>query len=200
MKVGICPVGTRLPPSRDYLGPDGMMIYAKLMSFLCEDEKRNRLIARWILHDKEKSCLILSDRLTHLQAIMDMLPPDMASKAVMISGKMTTKAGKAERQQAIEDMRSGKKRYLFATYSLAKEGLDIPRLERLYLTTPHKDSAVITQAVGRIARVCPGKADPICYDFVDTDIRFLWNAWKVRERVYKHDKQYFVRWGNEMGV
>ena len=57
----------------------------------------------------------------------------------MIDGKMTSKKRKAEREQAIEDMRTGKKRYLFATYSLAKEGLDIPRLDRLYLTTPQKD-------------------------------------------------------------
>ena len=32
--------------------------------------------------------------------------------------------------------------------SLAKEGLDVPRLERLYLTTPQKDYAVVTQSIG----------------------------------------------------
>ena len=90
----------------------------------------------------------------------------------MISGKMTTKKGKAEREQALEDMRSGKKKYLFATYSLAKEGLDVPRLERLYLTTPQKDYAVVTQSIGRIARTLEGKSDPIAYDFVD-DIAYL---------------------------
>lgn len=49
-----------------------------------------------------------------------MLPPDMKAKSVLISGKMVTKKGKAERNQAIEDMRNGTKLYLFATYSLAK--------------------------------------------------------------------------------
>lgn len=44
----------------------------------------------------------------------------MRENAVMVSGNMTTKKGKAEREKAIEDMRSGKKKYLFATYSLAK--------------------------------------------------------------------------------
>ena len=66
--------------------------------------------------------------------------------ADMIDGKMTTKKAKALREQAIEEMQQGRKRYLFATYSLAKEGLDIPRLDRLYLTTPQKDYAVITHS------------------------------------------------------
>lgn len=39
------------------------------------------------------------------------------------------------REQALDDMQTGKKKYLFATYQLAKEGLDIPRLERLYMVT-----------------------------------------------------------------
>ena len=109
----------------------------------------------------------------------------------MVSGKMTTKKGKAEREQAIADMRTGKKRYLFATYSLAKEGLDIPCLERLYMATPQKDYAVITQSIGRIARTSAGKADPVVYDFVD-DIQFLVKAYKKRCTTYKKNGCYFV--------
>jgi superfamily II DNA or RNA helicase len=81
---------------------------------------------------------------------------------------MTSKKGKAEREQAIEDMRTGKNHYLFATYQLAKEGLDIPRLDRLYLVTPQKDYAVIVQSVGRVARTFPGKKSPMVYDYIDT--------------------------------
>jgi superfamily II DNA or RNA helicase len=115
----------------------------------------------------------------------------MKDKATMISGKMTTKKGKAEREQALEDMRTGKKKYLFATYSLAKEGLDIPCLERLFMTTPQKDYAVITQSIGRIARTHEGKADPICYDFVD-DIRYLVKSYKKRCTTYKKNDCYFM--------
>ena len=109
----------------------------------------------------------------------------------MVSGKMTTKKGKAEREQAIEDMRIGKKKYLFATYSLAKEGLDIPCLERLFLTTPQKDYAVVTQSIGRIARVCEDKSDPIAYDFVD-NIAYLVKSYKKRCTTYRKNGCYFV--------
>jgi superfamily II DNA or RNA helicase len=114
----------------------------------------------------------------------------MQREAVMISGKMTSKTGKAEREQALEDMRTGKKKYLFATYSLAREGLDIPRLERLFMATPQKDYAVITQSIGRIARTYEGKANPICYDFVD-DIGYLVKSYKKRCATYKKNDCYF---------
>ena len=125
---------------------------------------------------------------------MKSLPRTMREKAVMVSGKMTTKKGKAEREKAIEDMRSGKKKYLFATYALAKEGLDIPCLERLFLTTPQKDYAVVTQSIGRIARVCEGKSDPIAYDFVD-NIAYLVKSYKKRCTTYRKNGCYFVEEG-----
>ena len=142
------------------------------------------------MENQENPSLILSDRLGHLETLMSMLPANIRKDAVMVSGKMTTKNGKAEREQAIEDMRSGAKKYLFATYSLCKEGLDIPRLERLYMATPQKDYAVITQSIGRIARICPDKSQPIVYDFVD-DIQYLAKMYKIRCRHYKKGGCFF---------
>lgn len=191
MRVGVQAVGTRVGLSRECLNPDGTLNYTKLISYLCGDFARTGVIASTIVSEAEHSCLILSDRLEHLETLMNRLPADMREKAAMITGKMNTKAGKALREQAIEDMRTGKKRYLFATYSLAKEGLDIPRLERLFLATPQKDYAVITQAIGRIARSCPGKADPIVYDFVD-NIQYLCKSYKKRCTIYRKNNCYFV--------
>ena len=190
MKVGINPVPTGIGLSRACLNTDGTLNYAKLIVYLAESEERNRLIVESITANRDNPSLILSDRLGHLETLMSMLPADMREDAVMVSGKMTTKKGKAEREQAIADMRSGAKRYLFATYSLCKEGLDIPRLERLYMTTPVKDYAVVTQSIGRIARICPGKSQPIVYDFVD-DIQYLVKAYKIRCRHYRKGGCFF---------
>lgn len=191
MKVGIRPVGTGVEISRKCLNTDGTLNYTKLISHICEDIDRLMFISSWIVSERGRSCLILSDRLEHLEQLMNSLPRDMREDAVMVSGKMTTKKGKAEREQAIEDMRTGKKKYLFATYTLAKEGLDIPRLERLFLTTPQKDYAVVTQSIGRIARVFEGKADPIVYDFVD-NIAYLVKSYKKRCTTYRKNGCYFV--------
>ena len=191
MKVGICPVPTGIGISRACLNTDGTLNYAKLIGYLTESDERNHRIVECIVANLENPSLILSDRLGHLETLMSMLPADMRKDAVMVSGKMTTKKGKAEREQAIADMRTGAKKYLFATYSLAKEGLDVPRLERLYMATPQKDYAVITQAIGRIARTSKGKADPVVYDFVD-DIQYLVKAYKKRCATYRKNGCYFV--------
>lgn len=191
MKVGIKPVNTGIELDRKCLNTDGTLNYSKLITYLCDDFRRLHFISSWIVAESEHSCLILSDRLEHLEQLMNSLPRTMREKAVMVSGKMTTKKGKAEREKAIEDMRSGKKKYLFATYSLAKEGLDIPRLERLFLTTPQKDYAVVTQSIGRIARVFDGKVEPIAYDFVD-DVAYLVKSYKKRCTTYRKNGCYFV--------
>ena len=191
MQVGICPVPTGIGISRECLNTDGTLNYARLINYLCESEQRNGMIMLHLIASHNRPALILSDRLSHLEELMKLLPAEMREDAVMVSGKMTTKKGKAEREQAIADMRTGEKKYLFATYSLAKEGLDIPCLERLYMATPQKDYAVITQAIGRIARTHEGKADPICYDFVD-DIQYLAKAYKKRCTTYRKNGCYFV--------
>lgn len=191
MKVGILPVGTGVEIDRSCLNTDGTLNYTKLISYLCNCKIRNDAIRACIVSEFRHSCLILSDRLEHLEFLMNTLPDFMREKAVMVSGKMTSKKGKADREKAIEDMRSDKKKYLFATYALAKEGLDIPCLERLFLITPQKDYAVITQSIGRIARVCEGKAEPIAYDFVD-NIAYLVKSYKKRCTTYRKNGCYFV--------
>ena len=194
MKVGVKPVSTGIELDRKCLNTDGTLNYSKLITYLCEDFRRLHFISSWIVSESEHSCLILSDRLEHLEQLMNSLPRTMREKAVMVSGKMTTKKGKAEREKAIEDMRTGKKKYLFATYSLAKEGLDIPCLERLYLATPQKDYAIVTQSIGRIARTFEGKADAIAYDFVD-NIGYLVKSYKKRCTTYRKNGCYFVEEG-----
>ena len=185
MTVSVLPRPTHQGLSREFLDTDGTIIYAKLVNFLADRYDRNKLIAADLVENRNHYNLILSDRLSHLEYLMKHLPHDLRDQAVMVDGKMTSKKAKAMREQAIEDMRQGRKRYLFATYSLAKEGLDIPRLDRLYLATPQKDYAVITQSIGRIARTFEGKAEPVVYDYVDEGIQYLVRSYKKRCATYR---------------
>lgn len=184
MKVRIVQIDTGIRAGRCCLDTDGTLEYSKLLPYLTENEERNQQIVKDMVRNASCWNLVLSDRLEHLRTLMGMLPDEYRSLAVMIDGKMTSKRARAERIEAIEDMRSGKKHFLFASFSLAKEGLDIPRLDRLYLTTPKKDYAVVTQSVGRIARTFPGKTEAICYDYVD-DIQFCQNQYRRRRTHYR---------------
>lgn len=189
-RAGIYPINTGTGPSVRFLNTDGTINHARLINYLTEDSKRNKLIAETI--EPNRPSLILSDRLDHLKALMALLPEKMKKKAVMVSGSMISISQRKEREQIIAEMREGKKLYLFATYSLAKEGLDIPRLERLYLTTPHQDYAVIAQAIGRVSRSYENKKDPVIYDFIDP-ITYLIRFYSRRCTTYKKCGCYFVK-------
>lgn len=184
MPVEILKRGTGIRINRCCLDTDGTLIYSRLIPYLTEHSGRCGMIVEDLEKNQDHSNLILSDRLEHLRMLKSMLPEGLRDASVMIDGKMTSKKARYERVQAIEDMKTGKRRFLFASYSLAKEGLDIPRLDRLYLTTPKKDYAVVTQSIGRIARTSAGKEQPVCYDYVD-DIQFCENQWKRRRTIYR---------------
>ena len=184
MRVGIKPVGTGIPLSEECLRPDGTLDYIGLVTYLSQSAERNALIVSNIIAERDHPCLILSDRLEHLHTLLEALPLEMRIRAGLINGKMVSKKGRAEREFILKEMRDGRLQYLFATYALAKEGLDIPRLERLFMATPVKDEAVVIQSIGRIARTCDGKQFPIAYDYVDS-IRYCQRAYNERVRHYK---------------
>lgn len=184
IKVQVIRKDTGIQICRECLDIDGTLVYQKLIPYLTENRKRNHGIIMDLIANAGNYNLILSDRLEHLRELREMLPEELKLSSAMIDGKMTSKKARSERIQAIEDMRNGKKHYLFASFSLAKEGLDIPRLDRLYMTTPKKDYAVVTQSVGRIARKFEGKHTAVCYDYVD-DIGFCENQWRRRKSSYR---------------
>ena len=184
MRVEIQKKETGVQISRQCLDTDGTLCYAKLINYLAEHPARNELITLNIqeLACKGHSIILLSDRVEHLNIIYNMLAKPFKEYTVILHGKVK----KADREQALEEMRNKEKRILLATYQLAKEGLDVPCLDRLLLATPVKDYAIVVQSVGRIARVCEGKGMPVVYDYVD-DIGFLQGMWKKRCTSYRKD-------------
>lgn len=95
--------------------------------------------------DPCRHVLVLTDRREHARYMCHQTP----DSALYIGGELC------------ENPES--KRFLFATYALAQEGLDIPILDTVVLATPKSD---IKQAVGRILR--GGSTNPpIVYDFID---------------------------------
>lgn len=184
MRVEIQKKETGVQISRKCLDTDGTLCYAKLINYLAEHYDRNELITLNLqeLVCKGHSIILLSDRVEHLNTIYNMLAKPFKEYTVVLHGKVK----KADREKALEQMRNKEKHILLATYQLAKEGLDVPCLDRLLLATPVKDYAIVVQSVGRIARVCEGKGTPVVYDYVD-DIGFLQGMWKKRCTHYRND-------------
>ena len=179
IKATIQPIYTDFKIPEEAQKTDGTIDYAKLTTILGEDERRNEIILDILKECKNNYTLVLGDRLTQLSYLQEKI-----GYGVKIDGTMTSKKKKAQREQYIQDMRDGKENLLFATYGLAKEGLDIPRLDRLILASPHRDKATIIQSVGRVERKFEGKKTPLVYDIVD-DTQFHSNMFKSRKTIYR---------------
>ena len=157
-----------------YSANGGTIQYAMLISDLAMDNVRNRQILRH-LRQIEGSTIILSDRVQQLKYLCSKV-----EGGVQIDGGTPKK----ERQKALEEVASGKKKYLFASYNLAKEGLSVDILSNLVMATPVKDFAIVSQSIGRIQRPYEGKKVAYVYDFVD-DVSMLYRFYSKRRATYR---------------
>lgn len=72
---------------------------------------------------------------------------------------------------------------IFAT-TVADEGLDLPGLDTVVLTTPTKAMGRIQQRIGRIMRTAENKKKPIVVDLVDNS-KAAWFSHQKRARFYE---------------
>lgn len=154
---------------------DGTIKYPLLTTALSENYERNEIILKLLNICKNHYTLVLTDRVGQMKYLQ---------KELGYGNVIDGKTKKDIRENAIQEIREGRERVIFATYGLAKEGLDIPRLDRLILASPHRDKATIIQSVGRIERKFENKTKPICYDLVDS-MQYFQNMYRSRKSYYK---------------
>lgn len=149
-----------------------------LLRFLTKSRHRNDMIVDQLISAVEagRKILVLSERLQHLQDMENQLRklwPHVAGEVSI--GQYV--GGRTKEQLE----RSSRAKVIFATVQYAAEGLDIPAMDTLFLTTPMSD---VEQAVGRIQRPFPGKKDPIVVDFRDDMIPMFEAMGNKRDRFY----------------
>lgn len=163
------------------LAGDGTINYSSLIEDLIHNEKRFSLVLSTIKEiSKNGSVIILGNRVEYLQRLCD----SYGEKAVCLSTLGTSKAAKAERKKALLDLNNGDLNCIFATYQLAKEGLDVPNLRYVVFATPEKNEITVEQSAGRVGRKADGKEYGTIIDFVD-DFG-MYKGWaKRRKSIYK---------------
>lgn len=169
---------------------DGTLNYAKLISDITNNFARNKCIALEILSAANKGgVLVLSERLQHLETLCDMVTARNVKTARL--GVASTKAEKERRARILADLNSGEVNVVFATYKLAKEGLDVPNLRTVVFATPQKDKTTVIQSAGRVARKAEGKDFGTVIDFSD-DFGLLYGYEKKRRGYYKKNSYTFL--------
>lgn len=154
----------------------------RLLRHMCRDEDRSLLLYSYLENEilDGHTCLVLAQSLALLEQLHE-----RAQRAGHPTAFISGASKRAERAAALAGMKAGTLRCLFATYQLAKEGLDIPRAGRLFLASPVRDSVIVQQSVGRIMRPAEGKTDALVYDFVDRAVPTCKGQYNARRRVYK---------------
>jgi superfamily II DNA or RNA helicase len=133
----------------------GDICYASLMTKIVEIKDRTIFIAEQTkkIAETGRYVLVLSHRRQHAIEIKDILISIGVDAATYLGGDKTEPDAQV----------------ICATYHLASEGYDNPRLSGLILATPSSD---VIQACGRILRGGSGN-DPVIVDIVDNYSLFL---------------------------
>jgi len=150
----------------------GKISLVQMITDLVEHAERNQMIVKLIQkllkEEPSRQILVLSDRRLHCQFLQSHFPEN--------SGLYM--GGMKEADLTI----TSTKKIIFGTFSQAHEGLDIPTLDTVILSTPKSD---IKQSIGRILRETGGKKNtPKIFDVLDK-WSLLYAMYQKRRRVYK---------------
>ena len=163
-----CPAFRELPPQNRA----GKISLTQMITDVVNMPERNAMIegvVRRLLTTTRRHILVLSDRRLHCQ---DLYSRFCADQVGLYMGGM--------KQEDLEA--SSAKRAIFATFSQAHEGLDIPTLDTVILATPKSD---IVQSIGRVMREGGNRVEhPLIYDVRD-HWGVLWSMYSKRARVYR---------------
>ena len=162
-----------------YWKPNKKQDWMKMINEMCSDNGRNEQILNMVqeMVSNGRQVLVLSDRVQHCIDMAELTANRGISAATLV-GKMTKK----QRAEVLDLADKREIKALFAT-TVADEGLDLPGLDTLILTTPTKSMGRIQQRIGRIMRRADNKKDPVVIDLVDA-ASSLFYMHKKRSRFY----------------
>jgi superfamily II DNA or RNA helicase len=132
----------------------------RVRTYLGELDWRNNLIYRHALDDirKGRSLLILSHSVKHVERLV----AKIAQCSDALPGIITGDTPQEERMHILHHRNP-----VVGTFQLAREGLNKPTLDTLYVTTPFSNPNDLQQSWGRIQRKDPNKKEPVVRVYED---------------------------------
>ena len=161
-----------------YTGPEDLHA---LLAALAADEPRARAIAAAIAAEVAGGhvCLVLAGRRDYCATLASEL-----AKLGVATEVLTSRVSRKKRGGVLERARRGEVPVLIAT-SLADEGLDVPRLSRVFLAWPGKARGRTLQRIGRVMRPHASKDDAVVIDVVDRLVLPLARQASRRASIYR---------------
>jgi hypothetical protein len=144
------PTGYRYDGDADPSRPGGM---TTIFRHLAADEQRTRQITADVLTalSKDRNCLVLTNRTSHLERFADLLR-EAGHDPVILRGGMGAKS-RAAALARLQPRSGGPPLLAVATGQYVGEGFDCPALDTLFLAAPVANKGSLTQyAAGSCAR------------------------------------------------
>lgn len=164
---------------------DGTINYAMLVDDMIHNEERFEFVLSKVL-ECDGPTIVLASRVEYLKRMQEEYDKRHGGfePSVCLSALGNSKSAKKLRKNTLTALNEGEIDCVFATYQLAKEGLDVPNLRYVVFATPEKDETTVIQSVGRVGRKADGKEFGTVIDFVD-DFG-MYRGWaKKRMNYYK---------------
>jgi superfamily II DNA or RNA helicase len=156
--------------------------YANLKSALVEDPDRNMLVTETVWYNVQGGDhhhLIVSDEIRQLDALYTVLLSNHSHAGGLPPVFVMTGKVKGQKREEIKrEISRAPAAIVFAT--VAKEGLDIPKVDRIYMPFPVSNAKKTQQWIGRGTRMAEGKRDTWIFDFFDVNIPILKKQFRSR--------------------
>ena len=161
----------------NYMGKPNL---PKMINHVCEFEERTHKILAMCqrYYEMGRKVIILSDRRNHLDCMLHWLLKQGIPSGLYVGGMTPFALHESQEKDVI-----------LGTFSMAAEGMDIPKLNTIILASPKSD---VVQAVGRIMREKANvrKFHPLIIDINDTHPNFQTFNRQCKKRItfYKQQK------------
>jgi superfamily II DNA or RNA helicase len=157
----------------------GKPVLARMINNVCAYWPRTQMILELCKENYEmgRKVIILSDRRNHLDMMLAWLLKQEIPSGLYVGG-----------MKPFDLEQSQEKDVILGTFSMAAEGMDIPKLNTIILASPKSD---VVQAVGRIMREKANvrKFHPLIIDINDTHSNFQTFKRQNQKRITFYNKQ-----------
>ena len=152
--------------------------YETISKILVFDTARNKMIIDDILTqvDEKKQILVLTERKEHISVLNLYLKERF--ETITISGDDS----ESLRKSKIAQIKMGHFQIVISTGQYFGEGMDIDKLDCLFLVYPFAFEGKLIQYIGRIQR---SENAPVIFDYRDSKIDYFEKLFKQRNRYYR---------------
>lgn len=157
--------------------------YMAEKSYIQKRQPRNEWIARKIMLERDATdgnILVLVNAIDYGRVLAKLIP-----NSLFVNGTDITNSKK--RKEVYDKFKTENGLIVFATFSIASTGIDIPRIHKLFLLDCGKSFVRVIQSIGRGLRKAADKDEVVIFD-ICSDLKFGKTHSRERARYYTEAK------------